>query len=119
MVITDKQIVETLKQQPEAGFRLLMARYREPVYWHIRRLVVRHDDALDVAQETFVRVFRSLHQYRADCSLRSWIYQIATNEALRCISKRRQEVVSMESEAANAECAEAAELTSRAMALRK
>lgn len=101
MVITDKQIVETLKQQPEAGFRLLMARYREPVYWHIRRLVVRHDDAQDVAQETFVRVFRSLHQYRADCSLRSWIYQIATNEALRCISKRRQEVVSMESEAAN------------------
>ena len=74
MVITDKQIVETLKQQPEAGFRQLMARYREPVYWHIRRLVVRHDDAQDVAQETFVRVFRSLHQYRADCSLRSWIY---------------------------------------------
>lgn len=81
MVITDKQIVETLKQQPEAGFRQLMTRYREPIYWHIRRLVVRHDDAQDVAQETFVRVFRSLHQYRADCSLRSWIYQIATNEA--------------------------------------
>ena len=57
MVVTDKQIVETLKQQPEAGFRQLMAQYREPIYWHIRRLVVRHDDAQDVAQETFVRGF--------------------------------------------------------------
>ena len=94
----DKDIVETLKACPENGFRMLMAKYQEAVYWHIRRLVVSHDDAQDASQETFVRIYRSFGNYRGDCSLRSWIYRIATNEALRIISKRRQEVVSIESE---------------------
>lgn len=94
----DKDIVETLKAFPENGFRMLMAKYQEAVYWHIRRLVVSHDDAQDASQETFVRIYRSFDQYRGDSSLRSWIYRIATNEALRIIGKRRQEVVSMEAE---------------------
>ena len=78
---------------------MLMMKYQESLYWHIRRLVVSHDDAQDAAQETFVRIYRSFDQYRGDCSFRSWIYRIATNEALRIISKRRQEVVSLESAA--------------------
>ena len=98
MSINDNGIVETLKQSPENGFRMLMAKYQEPVYWHIRRLVVSHDDAQDVSQETFVRIYRSLGNYRGDCSLRSWIYRIATNEALRLIGKRKQEVVSIDSQ---------------------
>ena len=99
MSINDKGIVETLQECPKNGFRMLMMKYREPVYWHIRRLVVSHDDAQDDSQETFVRIYRSFSQYRGDCSLKSWIYRIATNEALRLISKRRQEEVSIESEA--------------------
>ncbi len=83
MSINDNGIMEALKENPQNGFRMLMAKYQENVYWHIRRLVVSHDDA---------------GNYRGDCSLRSWIYRIATNEALRIISKRRQEVVSIESE---------------------
>ena len=98
MGINDNGIVETLKQSPENGFRMLMMRYQKPVYWHIRRMVVSHDDAQDASQETFVRIYRSFGNYRGDCSLRSWIYRIATNEALRIISKRRQEVISIESE---------------------
>ena len=98
MGINDNGIVETLKQSPENGFRMLMMRYQKPVYWHIRRMVVSHDDAQDASQETFVRIYRSFGNYRGDCSLKSWIYRIATNEALRIISKRRQEVVSIESE---------------------
>ena len=97
MSINDKGIVDTLKQSPENGFRMLMMKYQEAVYWHIRRLVVSHDDAQDASQETFVRIYRSLGNYRGDCSLRSWIYRIATNEALRLISKRRQEEVSLDS----------------------
>ena len=58
MSINDNGIVETLKQSPENGFRMLMAKYQEPVYWHIRRLVVSHDDAQDASQETFVRIYR-------------------------------------------------------------
>ena len=59
-------IVEALRNNPERGFRLLMDRYKEAVYWHIRRLVVSHADAQDATQETFVRVFRSLGQFRDD-----------------------------------------------------
>lgn len=99
MSINDNGIIDTLKESPERGFRMLMMKYQEPLYWHIRRLVVSHDDAQDAAQETFVRIYRSFDQYRGDCSFRSWIYHIATNEALRIISKRRQEVVSLESAA--------------------
>lgn len=98
MSINDKGIVDTLKQSPENGFRMLMTKYQEAVYWHIRRLVISHDDAQDASQETFVRIYRSFNQYRGDCSLRSWIYRIATNEALRLINKRRQEEVSLDSE---------------------
>ena len=99
MSINDNVIIDTLKESPERGFRILMMKYQEPLYWHIRRLVVSHDDAQDAAQETFVRIYRSFDQYRGDCSFRSWIYRIATNEALRIISKRRQEVISLESAA--------------------
>ena len=99
MSINDNGIIDTLKESPERGFRMLMMKYQEPLYWHIRRLVVSHDDAQDAAQATFVRIYRSFDQYRGDCSFRSWIYRIATNEALRIISKRRQEVVSLESAA--------------------
>lgn len=99
MSINDNGIIDTLKESPERGFRMLMMKYQESLYWHIRRLVVSHDDAQDAAQETFVRIYRSFDQYRGDCSFRSWIYRIATNEALRIISKRRQEVVSLESAA--------------------
>ena len=98
MSINDNGIMEALKENPQNGFRMLMAKYQENVYWHIRRLVVSHDDAQDASQETFVRIYRSFNQYRGDCSLRSWIYRIATNEALRLISKRKQEEVSLESE---------------------
>ena len=98
MSINDNGIVETLRENPQNGFRMLMTKYQEAVYWHIRRMVVSHDDAQDASQETFVRIYRSLGNYRGDCSLRSWIYRIATNEALRLIGKRKQEVVSMDSQ---------------------
>ena len=97
MTINDNDIIETLNASRETGFRMLLSKYQEPVYWHIRRLVVSHDDAQDATQETFVRMFRSLEQFRGDSSLRTWLYRIATNEALRLIGKRRQETVSLDS----------------------
>lgn len=94
--VSDADIVSALKENLESGFRLLMARYREPVYWHIRRLVVSHDDAQDAAQETFIRAFRSLGRFKGECSLGAWIYRIATNEALRAIERRRGGRVSLD-----------------------
>lgn len=54
----DKKLVRLIAKDPETGFRCLMKKYKEAVYWHIRRLVVAHEDAQDATQETFVRVFR-------------------------------------------------------------
>lgn len=91
MDLNDNELVLAIKENPEQGFRLLMDRYKIPVYWHIRRLVVLHDDAQDAAQETFVRVFRNIDKFDNHCSFASWIYKIATNEALR-LRKRRNHV---------------------------
>lgn len=99
MATDDKEIINLIGRDPNGGFRQLIGKYQEAVYWHVRRMVVSHDDA----QETFVRVYRSLRTYRGECSLRSWIYRIATNEALRVISNRRQEMVSLDSESTGAE----------------
>lgn len=100
MTIADNDIIAEMRRQPEQGFRLLMRKYREPVYWHIRRLVVTHADAQDAAQEAFVRIFKRMDSYRGNTSFAAWIYRIATNEALRLISKRHDNV-SMEREGTN------------------
>ena len=92
----DKEIVQSLKTNPEQGFRMLMARYEQPLYWHIRRLVVSHDDAKDAAQDTFVRIFRSIGQYKEDHSFAAWLYRIATNEALRLIERRKEPVMDLD-----------------------
>ena len=88
-MIDDKEIIKVIHQSTEQGFRILLESYKEPVYWHIRRLVVSHDDAQDVAQETFVRIFRNLKQYNEDHSFKAWIFRIATNEALRHLGRQK------------------------------
>ncbi len=75
MTIADNDIIAEMRRQPEQGFRLLMRKYREPVYWHIRRMVVTHADAQDAAQETFVRIFKSMDSYRGNTSFAAWIYR--------------------------------------------
>lgn len=97
MITDDKDVLRALKENPEAGFRLLMARYKEAVYWHIRRLVVSHADAQDATQETFVRIFRSFGGFKGDNSFTAWIYRIATNEALRLLNRHKEEQCSLDS----------------------
>ena len=88
---SDQDIIKAMKKDPQTGFRLLTASYMKPVYWHIRRMVVAHDDAQDAMQETFLRVFRSFSQYDESQPLTAWIFRIATNEALRLLGKRKGE----------------------------
>jgi len=89
MPTNDKDIIRAMREDAEKGFRLLMKSYKEPLYWHIRRLVVSHDDAQDAAQETFIRIFRSFGQYSEANSLRAWLFRIATNEALRLLGRQK------------------------------
>lgn len=75
-------------QQREQGFRLLTKQYGKTLYWHIRRIVVSHDDAEDALQETFIKIFSSIDSFKGEGQLTSWMYRIATNEALSLL--RRQ-----------------------------
>lgn len=95
-MIDDNEYIKLLKKNPEYGFRLLMDQFQEPVYWHIRRMLVHHSDAQDATQETFIRVFRSIDKFRGESSLRVWIYRIATNEAMRLLGKRNNSYVSID-----------------------
>jgi len=72
----------------ERAFRDLVTQYKERLYWHIRRMVVSHDDADDVLQNTFIKVYRSIHSFKGDSKLYSWMYRIATNEAITFINQR-------------------------------
>lgn len=92
MKIDDNEIVAQMSENSEKGFRLLMTRFKEPIYWHIRRIVVSHNDAQDAAQETFVRIFRSFDALRNKDSLTAWVYRIATNEAIRLVKQRAGDV---------------------------
>ena len=96
MMIEDKDIIRAIREKSEEGFRLLMQKYKQSIYWHIRRLVVGHDDAQDATQEAFIRIFRSFDTFRDDNSFRGWIFRIATNEALRLIDSRKQDQISLE-----------------------
>lgn len=76
---------------------LLIERYHQPLYWHIRRLVVSHDDAQDVLQETFIQIHTHLGELRQADSERAWVYQIATNQALMWL-RARHEYLSLDDE---------------------
>lgn len=76
----------------ERGFRLLMTQYRERLYWHIRRMVQVHDDADDVLQNTFIKVYRGIAQFEGKSKLYTWLYRIATNEALSHMQSQSRHV---------------------------
>ena len=95
-MIDDSEIIQAVRQNPDKGFRMLMKDRWESVYWHIRRLVIRHDEAQDATQETFIRIFRSFDKFKGESSLKVWIYRIATNEALRAVGKRHKGILSLD-----------------------
>ncbi len=95
-MISDADIIKAVFRDSKSGFRILFQAKWESVYWHIRRMVIRHTDAQDATQETFVRIFRSFDKFNGSCSLNAWIYRIATNEALRLISRRRDDIISLD-----------------------
>lgn len=69
----------------EQGFRMLMQQYGRTLYWHIRRIVISHDDAEDALQETCIKIYSRIDQLRDATLLRSWLFRIATNEALQVL----------------------------------
>ena len=89
---TDEEIIEKIQDEKTVnyGFNLLMDKYQEKVYWVIRRMVIEHDSADDIAQETFVKVWKNIESFKGDSKLYTWIYRIATNEALNHLRKKKR-----------------------------
>lgn len=89
--ITDEEIIHYLKpeNEPQKGFRLLIEKHQERLYAHIRRIVWSHQDTDDILQETFIKAFQNWHSFKGNAAIYTWLYRIATNEALRFIKKNR------------------------------
>ncbi|HUQ66646.1 MAG TPA: sigma-70 family RNA polymerase sigma factor [Flavitalea sp.] len=74
----------------ESGFTSIIKKYQEKLYWHIRRMVVDHDDTNDVLQNVFIKVWNGLGNFREDSRLYTWLYKIATNESLSFIEQKKK-----------------------------
>lgn len=96
----EDDLLQKLKSGPhkEQAFRELITLYKERLYWHIRNIVKSHDDADDVLQNTFIKIFRGIDNFKGDSKLYSWMYRIATNESITLINKnaKRLQITSEE-----------------------
>src|SRR5215212_3326488 len=74
----------------EKAFTAIVKKYQEKLYWHVRRMVIEHEDANDVLQNVFIRVWNALENFREDSQLYTWLYRIATNECLTYIEQQKK-----------------------------
>ncbi|TLF44092.1 RNA polymerase sigma factor [Maribacter aurantiacus] len=90
-MIAEETLVQELKSKEtqSKAFEQLVANYKERLYWHIRRIVLNHDDADDVLQNTFIKVYRNIDSFKGESKLFSWMYRIATNESLSFLKQQR------------------------------
>jgi RNA polymerase sigma factor (sigma-70 family) len=89
--VEDKDLIEKI-QNPDTrnyGFNLLVREYQERIYWHVRKMVIDHDDSDDLVQDIFIKVWKNVDKFREDSKLYTWIYRIATNECLNFLNKKK------------------------------
>ena len=87
--LTEEELIRDLQSTDNSrAFSLLVSRYQERLYWHIRHMVKNHDDTDDVLQNVFIKVYRNMNSFKADSKLYTWLYRIATNEAITFLNKR-------------------------------
>ncbi len=87
---TDNDILQLLKDDVNKGFRVIVEKYSSKLYWHIRRLVILHEDADDALQNTFISAWRNISEFRNESALYTWLYAIATNESLALLNRRKK-----------------------------
>jgi RNA polymerase sigma-70 factor (ECF subfamily) len=90
--VEDKELLAKIRD-PESrnyGFNMLVRTYQQRVYWHVRKMVIDHDDADDLTQEVFIKVHKHIDSFRADSQLFTWIYRIATNECLNFLARKKR-----------------------------
>ena len=91
-ILDDKELLIQFREPAtrERSFTLILKKYQEKLYWHIRRMVVSHDDANDVLQNMFIKVWKALENFREDSQLYTWLYRIATNECLTFLEQQKK-----------------------------
>jgi RNA polymerase sigma factor (sigma-70 family) len=97
--LSDIELLEQFKvtATKEKAFTSILKKYQEKLYWHIRRMVVEHEDANDVLQNMFIKAWKGLENFREDSQLYTWLYRIATNECLTFLEgKKRRSNISLD-----------------------
>ena len=94
----ESQFIERLKNKEtqNSAFEVLLTNYKQPLYWHIRKIVLNHDDADDVLQNTFVKIFRGILSFKGESKLYTWMYRIATNEGLNFLKLKAKKYFQIE-----------------------
>ena len=98
----EREVLELLQDEStqKRGFELIVAQYSEQLYWQIRRMVQSHHDADDLLQNTFMKAWMSIENFRGDARLSTWLYKIAVNEAITFLAReRRRQGLSLDDEA--------------------
>jgi RNA polymerase sigma factor (sigma-70 family) len=92
VVIQDAELLMQFRNPPtkEKAFTAIIKKYQEKLYWHVRRMVVEHEDANDVLQNVFIRVWNGLENFREDSQLYTWLYRVATNECLSFLEQQKR-----------------------------
>jgi RNA polymerase sigma factor (sigma-70 family) len=92
MLADDRELLHQFKDtsQKEQAFTSIIKKYQEKLYWHIRRMVIDHDDSNDILQNMFIKVWKSLDNFREDSQLYTWLYRIATNECLTFLEQQKR-----------------------------
>ena len=90
--MTDSEILDLFHNgsSREGAFKILVEKYQQKIYWHIRRMVIEHENANDVMQNTFIKIWKGLENFRSDSQLFTWMYRIATNECLNHLSQQKK-----------------------------
>jgi RNA polymerase sigma factor (sigma-70 family) len=91
MQVEDSEILDKFAQEStrKEAFSLLLNKYQQKIYWHIRRMVINHDDADDLVQDVFIKIWKNLANFRSDSQLYTWIYRIASNECITFLNRKK------------------------------
>ncbi len=89
--VDDTEILSKFQDEKtrNEAFNLLLKKYQQKIYWHIRRMVIDHDDADDLVQEVFIKIWKNLLGFRSDAQLYTWMYRIATNECITFLNRKK------------------------------
>lgn len=97
MTLSEQELLEQLQEagKKTKAFSSLVKMFQEPLYWHVRKMVLVHDDANDILQNTFMKAWKAVENFRGEAKLSTWLYRIATNETLTFLANKRMQQINL------------------------